>query len=288
MACRSRGYGLDLHNPAMPRALAACRGIAPQRVVKRLEPDANYAWTDLTYLLHSAARAAGATTSTAALQPDCADGDANCTPAQQSARTPDDLEPAAVVHDRPAGPPGRQRPAVSRFFAAARAGRCRPSRGSYPTRRTPSTRRRHRAGRALRDALVDAVDAQPRLGARRRSSSRGTTGAASTTTSRRRRSTSNGYGLRVPGIVISPYARRGHVDHQMLSFDAFNKFIEDDFLRRAADRPAHRRPPGPAARRARGRSPLLGDLARDFDFRQKPIAPDPLPLHPRPGPQSRP
>jgi len=40
----------------------------------------------------------------------------------------------------------------------------------------------------------------------------------------------NGYGFRVPGIVISPYARRGYIDHQRLSFDAFVKFIEDDFV----------------------------------------------------------
>ena len=40
----------------------------------------------------------------------------------------------------------------------------------------------------------------------------------------------NGYGLRVPGIVISPYARQGYIDHQTLSFDAYDKFIEDDFL----------------------------------------------------------
>ena len=40
----------------------------------------------------------------------------------------------------------------------------------------------------------------------------------------------NGYGLRVPGIVISPYARRGFIDHQTLSHDAYVKFIEDDFL----------------------------------------------------------
>src|SRR5205807_4213771 len=40
----------------------------------------------------------------------------------------------------------------------------------------------------------------------------------------------NGYGLRVPAMVISPYARRGYIDHQKLSFDAFVKFIEDDFL----------------------------------------------------------
>ncbi len=30
-----------------------------------------------------------------------------------------------------------------------------------------------------------------------------------------------GYGLRVPGLVISPYARQGFIDHQTLSFDAY-------------------------------------------------------------------
>ena len=40
----------------------------------------------------------------------------------------------------------------------------------------------------------------------------------------------NGYGLRVPGLVISPYAKQGYIDHQTLSFDAYLKFIEDDFL----------------------------------------------------------
>jgi len=40
----------------------------------------------------------------------------------------------------------------------------------------------------------------------------------------------NGYGLRVAGIVISPYAKKGYVDHQTLSHDAYLKFIEDDFL----------------------------------------------------------
>ena len=33
-----------------------------------------------------------------------------------------------------------------------------------------------------------------------------------------------------PGIVISPYAQHGYIDHQTLSFDAYAKFIEDDFL----------------------------------------------------------
>ena len=39
----------------------------------------------------------------------------------------------------------------------------------------------------------------------------------------------NGYGLRVPGLVISPFAKAGYVDHQTLSFDAYTK-AEDDFL----------------------------------------------------------
>ncbi len=40
----------------------------------------------------------------------------------------------------------------------------------------------------------------------------------------------SGYGFRVPGLVISPYARHHHINHQRLSFDALSKFIEDDFL----------------------------------------------------------
>jgi hypothetical protein len=49
-----------------------------------------------------------------------------------------------------------------------------------------------------------------------------------------RRVTENGsvhrHGLRVRGLVIWPYAKRGHIDHQQLSFDAYLKFIEDAFL----------------------------------------------------------
>jgi phospholipase C len=30
----------------------------------------------------------------------------------------------------------------------------------------------------------------------------------------------NGYGLRVPGLVISLYVKKGFIDHQTLSFDA--------------------------------------------------------------------
>lgn len=81
-----------------------------------------------------------------------------------------------------------------------------------------------------------------------------------------------GYGIRVPGLVISPYARKGYVDHQTLSFDAYLKFIEDDFLggRRLDPRTDGRPDSRPVVvENAR----LLGNLVRDFDFRQRPRRP---------------
>ncbi len=88
----------------------------------------------------------------------------------------------------------------------------------------------------------------------------------------------NGYGLRVPGLVISPYARRGYVDHQTLSFDAYDKFIEDDFLggQRLDPRTDGRPDPRPDVRET---VPILGDLVKDFDFTQEPRTP--LILRPR-------
>jgi phospholipase C len=82
----------------------------------------------------------------------------------------------------------------------------------------------------------------------------------------------NGYGLRVPGIVISPYAKHGFIDHQTLSFDAYAKFIEDDFLggQRLDPKTDGRPDPRPDVREA---LPQLGDLAQDFDFNQATRAP---------------
>ncbi len=97
----------------------------------------------------------------------------------------------------------------------------------------------------------------------------------------------NGLGLRVPGLVISPYAKQGFIDHQILSHDAYNKFIEDDFLGGQRLDPATdgRPDPRPDVREA---SPILGDLAADFDFSQPPRPPVLLPVHPAPGPASTP
>jgi hypothetical protein len=95
--------------------------------------------------------------------------------------------------------------------------------------------------------------------------------------------------LRVPGIVISPYAKRGYIDHQTLSFDAYAKFIEDDFLggQRLDPRTDGRPDPRPDVRE---NTPILGNLANDFDFTQRPRPPlilDPHPLGERSIPASR-
>jgi len=81
-----------------------------------------------------------------------------------------------------------------------------------------------------------------------------------------------GYGIRVPGIVISPYARRGFVDHQVLSFDAYLRFIEDDFLGGARIDPRTDGRPDPRPN-VRENAPILGDLVRDFDFTRPPRPP---------------
>ncbi|MGD0452462.1 MAG: alkaline phosphatase family protein [Solirubrobacteraceae bacterium] len=97
----------------------------------------------------------------------------------------------------------------------------------------------------------------------------------------------NGYGLRVPSLVISPYAKAGYIDHQQLSHDAYLKFIEDDFLDGQRLNPATDGRPD-ARPDVREEAPGLGDLASDFNFSQSPRPPLLLSTHPEPGPASQP
>ena len=97
----------------------------------------------------------------------------------------------------------------------------------------------------------------------------------------------NGYGLRVPALVISAYARKGFIDSQTLSFDAYLKFIEDLFLGGQRIDPATDGRPDPRPS-VRENAPQLGDLLKDFDFSQSPRSPLVLPLNPPVGPASIP
>jgi phospholipase C len=91
-----------------------------------------------------------------------------------------------------------------------------------------------------------------------------------------------GYGLRVPGLVISPYAKQGYIDHQTLSFDAYLKFIEDDFL--AGQRINPKTDGRPDTRPdVRENAKILGNLSNDFNFNQTPRPPYILPLYPPTG-----
>ncbi len=83
---------------------------------------------------------------------------------------------------------------------------------------------------------------------------------------------SRGLAFRVPAMVISPFAKQGYIDHQTLSFDSYNKFIEDDFLGGARIDPAtDGRPDSRTV--VRENSTALGDLTQDFDFTQAPRRP---------------
>jgi phospholipase C len=90
----------------------------------------------------------------------------------------------------------------------------------------------------------------------------------------------NGYGIRVPGLLISPWAKAGTIDHQVLSFDAYLKLIEDLFLdgQRLDPRTMSRPDSRPTVREE---VPILGNLLREFDFTQDPLPPlilDPTPF----------
>jgi phospholipase C len=90
----------------------------------------------------------------------------------------------------------------------------------------------------------------------------------------------NGYGIRVPGLLISPWARAGLIDGQTLSFDAYLKLIEDLYLGgQRLDPMTDGRPDSrPTVREDVG---ILGNLLKEFDFTQQPLPTlilDPNPL----------
>jgi len=89
----------------------------------------------------------------------------------------------------------------------------------------------------------------------------------------------NGYGIRVPGLMISPWAVAGTIDSQTLSFDAYLRLIEDLFLDgQRLDPETMSRPDSRPT--VREEVPILGDLLKEFDFTQDPLPPLVLDPHP--------
>jgi phospholipase C len=241
----------------------------------------NYAWTDLTYLLHKS-NVSWKYYLDQGTQPDCADSVANCTPGPQKTNVPEIWNPlpwfTTVREDGQLG----NIVASGQFLSDAKNGTLPAVSWVVPNGKDSE----HppalvSTGQAWATSLINAAMQGPDWNSTAIFLSWDDWGGfydhvAPPVVDQ------NGYGLRVPGLVISPYARRGFIDHQTLSFDAYAKFIEDNFLggQRLDPKTDGRPDPRPDVRE---NASQLGDLMRDFDFTQRPRPPEVLPLTPPPG-----
>jgi phospholipase C len=228
----------------------------------------NYAWTDLTSLLfkHGVSWSWYVFPGT---EPDCADGDATCAPVKQSASTPGIWNPLPwFTTVRQDGQLGNIR-SVGNFFDDA-------SRGDLPavswlvpshevSEHPPASITR---GQAYVTAVLNALMQGPQWSSTAVFLAWDDWGGFYDHVAPPRVDR-NGYGLRVPGLVISPWAQQGFVDHQVLSFDAYAKLIEDLFLGGARLDPATDSRPDPRPD-VRENAKQLGDLLASFDFHQSP------------------
>jgi phospholipase C len=245
--------------------------------VLHLAPD--YAWTDLTYLLH-AHHVPWAYYVFKGSEPDCEDDAAmSCAPVRQGPRTPGIWNPLPYFDTVRQDGELSNIQSLSSFFAAAKAGTLPAVSWINPNGKVSE----HppalvSAGQSYVTGLINAVMRSPDWSSTAIFLAWDDWGGFYDHV-RPPVVDANGYGLRVPALVISPYARQGMVDHQILSFDAYVKFIEDDFLGgQRLDPSTDGRPdPRPDVREDVVR---LGDLANDFDFSQAPRPPMLLPVNP--------
>jgi phospholipase C len=264
-----------LEDPAVP---ADSKNLAPDDAPKDAEPI--FAWTDMSYLFHRQAVSWGYYV-VDGTEPDCEDDSAmSCVPGHQDANTPSIWNPLpffdTVQDDGQAG----NVQSIKHFYRAAKTGTLPSISWVEPSGEVsmhpPSS---IAAGQSFVTSVVNAVMTSPDWSSSAIFLAWDDWGGfydhvPPPTVDE------NGYGLRVPAIVISPYAKRGKVDHQTLSFDAFNKFIEDDFLGGQRLDPANDGRPDPRPD-VREDEPILGNLVADFDFNQDPQPPLLLPVHPK-------
>jgi phospholipase C len=238
----------------------------------------DYPWTDLTWLLHRY-RVSWRYYIAKGNRPDCADSEMFCGESPQSASTPSIWNPLPrfddVQRDRQLG----DIQPLSRFYRAARTGKLPAVTWLTPSQATsehpPSL---VTAGQTYVTRAINALMEGPDWNSTAIFLAWDDWGGFYDHV-RPPRVDGEGYGIRVPALVISPYAKQGYIDHQVLSSDAYLKFIEDDFLhgRRLNPRTDGRRDSRPDVRE---NMKILGNLADDFDFSQKPRPPLILPLHP--------
>ena len=230
-----------------------------------------YAWTDLTYLLHRYG-VSWRYYVFKGYEPDCEDDKMFCKPVPQNAQTPGIWNPlpwfTTVRDDHQV----RDVVSLRHYFTAARLGRLPAVSWIIPSQSVsehpPGT---VNAGEKYVTRLINAAMRSPEWKSTAIFLTWDDWGGFYDHV-KPPKVDGNGYGFRVPGLVISPYARRGYIDHQILSFDAYVKFIEDDFLGgQALDPRTDGRPdPRPTVRE---HNAILGNLVHDFDFDQPPRRP---------------
>jgi phospholipase C len=244
----------------------------------RLAGKVDYPWTDLTYLLHRyhvSWRYYVANGS----QPDCADNQMACKPVPQSSTTLGIWNPLPRFDTVRQDHQLRDILPLRNFYKAARKGRLPAVSWVMPNQADSE----HppalvTAGQTYVTHLIDSIMRGPDWRSTAIFLAWDDWGGFYDHV-KPPRVDGQGYGLRVPALVISPYAKPGYVDHQTLSFDAYLKFIEDDFLhgRRLNPKTDGRPDSRPDVRE---KMKILGNLARDFNFHQKPRPALILPLHP--------
>jgi phospholipase C len=242
----------------------------------------DYAWTDLTYLLHKNSVSWGYYV-VAGNEPDCQnDASVSCGAVRQNAATPGIWNPLPLFDTVKNDGQQANVQSVSNFYTQAAAGSLPavswvvPSGAVSEHPPAPTS-----AGQSYVTSLINAVMASPDWNSTAIFLSWDDWGGfydhvVPPVVD------ANGYGLRVPGLVVSPYAKKGYIDHQTLSFDAYVKFIEDDFLNGQRLDPATDGRPDPRPD-VRENASQLGDIAQAFDFEQSPRPPMVLPVHPAPG-----
>jgi phospholipase C len=245
-----------------------------------------YAWTDLTYLLHKN-NVSWNYFVQGGPQPDCANDQVDCSPPYQNAKTPGIWNPLPYFTTvQQNGQIGNIKD-VTNYFVAAKSGNLPAVSWIAPAGQDSD----HPpadigAGQTWVTRLIDAAMQGPEWSSTAIFLTWDDWGGFYDHVKPPTVDV-NGYGLRVPGLVISPYAKQGFIDHQTLSFDAYAKFIEDDFLGGQRLDPLTDGRPDPRPD-VRENAPQLGNLAADFDFSQSPRAPLPLSESPSPGPPSSP
>jgi phospholipase C len=251
-----------------------------RRLGNPIPTNPNYAWTDLTYLLHRDHVSWGYYVFKGS-QPDCDNAAAmSCAPVGQNAKTPGIWNPLPYFTDVQQDDQVGNIQSLTDFYKAARAGDLPAVSWITPN----GTVSEHppaliSAGESYVTGLVNAIMRSPDWDSTAIFLAWDDWGGFYDHVVPPKVD-ENGYGIRVPAIVISPYAKPGYIDHQTLSFDAYTKFIEDDFLsgQRLDPRTDGRPDPRPDVRED---EPELGDLQNDFDFNQAPLPPVILPVRPQ-------